>query len=54
MISVGIDISKGKSTVCFMKLYGECEKSTTLAVLTMKQLAPAVHTESNGYFAYNT
>ncbi|HZK84710.1 MAG TPA: IS110 family transposase [Desulfosporosinus sp.] len=23
MISVGIDISKGKSTVCFMKLYGE-------------------------------
>jgi len=28
MISVGIDISKGKSTVCFMKLYGEimCSK----------------------------
>ena len=23
MISVGIDISKGESTACFMKLYGE-------------------------------
>jgi transposase len=23
MISVGIDISKGKSTICFMKPYGE-------------------------------
>ncbi|WP_312644120.1 hypothetical protein [Hydrogenoanaerobacterium sp.] len=23
MISVGVDVSKGKSTVCFMKPYGE-------------------------------
>lgn len=27
MISIGIDISKGKSTVCFLKPYGELVKS---------------------------
>ena len=42
MISVGIDISKGKSTVCFMKLGGEILKPTFEIDHTAKELEDLV------------
>ena len=38
MISVGIDVSKGKSTVCFMKPGGEILKHTFEIDHTAKEL----------------
>lgn len=42
MISVGIDVSKGKSTVCFMKLGGEILKPTFEINHTAKELEDLV------------
>ncbi|MBE5925875.1 MAG: IS110 family transposase [Lachnospiraceae bacterium] len=42
MISVGIDVSKGKSTVCIMKPYGEIVKSPYEVTHTKEDLATLV------------
>lgn len=42
MISVGIDVSKGKSTVCIMKSYGEIVKSPYEVTHTKEDLATLV------------
>ena len=38
MISVGIDVSKGKSTVCIMKPYGEVIRSPYEVAHTINEL----------------
>ena len=43
MISVGIDVSKGKSTVCIMKLGGEVVKAPFEMLHTMESILALVH-----------
>ena len=64
MISVGVDVSKGKSTVCFMKPYGEvlispydvqhCENDLVQLVEQIHRLNDEVRVvmESTGAYHY--
>ena len=64
MVSVGVDVSKGKSTVCFMRPYGEvlispynvqhCEKDLLQLVEQIHRLNDEVRVvmESTGAYHY--
>ena len=50
MISVGIDVSKGKSTVCILKPYGEIVSKPFNITHTQKDLSEL---SSTGKFQYS-